>query len=78
MNKNNYTIKDRVYDLEIYFEPIYLLSEIIKDFGDYSSDIVNGAEKMQIMAEILSEKCCDYKRFLVDLIPEIRKELDEI
>ena len=78
MKNDNNIIKDKVYDLEIYFEPIYLISEIIKDFGEYCTGVSDGTEKMRILLEILREKSLEYKKFLVEFIPEIIKSLDEI
>lgn len=75
MNKNFNGIREKVYDLEMYFEQIVMLAEIIKDFGDYNDELLNGAEKMQFLAEMLSVKCSEYKKILEEFIPELQKEL---
>lgn len=78
MNDDTNLLKDNLYILDREFESIYLLSEVIKDFCKYNAKIVNGADKMQILTEILAEKCVAYKKFVSELTPKIIKKFDEI
>lgn len=78
MNDENNLLKDDINILKREFESIYLLSEVIKDFGKYDAEIINGRDKMQILTEILAEKCAGYKNFVAELTPKIIRKLDKI
>ncbi len=76
MNKNIDVISAKIYDLEMDFEKIAMLAEIIKNFGDFSGEVAESAEKMQYLAEILSLKCKEYKNSLCEIIPQLQTELN--
>lgn len=76
MNKNFDGIKEKIYDLEMEFEKIVMLAEIMKNFGDISEEVSGGAEKMQYLAEIQSEKCKEFRKMLGDYISEFQAEFN--
>ena len=75
MNDNFNGIRENLYDLEMDFEQIVMLAEIIKNFGDYSDEVSGGAEKIVCLAEILTQKCNEYKTMLCEIIPVLQSEL---
>jgi len=71
---NDFTeIREKIYDLEMKYEEIGMLIEIIKDFGEYSAEFADGAEKMVFLAAVLQEKSIAYKKMLAEFIPEFQQ-----
>lgn len=75
MRDNFNEIREKLYDLEMDFEQIVMLADIIKNFGDFSGDVQQGAEKMVFLSEILTAKCNTYKQMLGEFIPVLQTEL---
>lgn len=73
MNKNTNDLKEKIYDLEMAYEEISMLIDIIKEFGEYNAELPDGAEKMHFLTSILSEKSSRYKTILSEFIPEFQK-----
>lgn len=76
MNNYSKSLRDRVYDLEVTFEEISMLIHILKDFGEYNSDLPDAAEKMHFLAGLLSEKSQEYKLILGEFIPAFHNEMN--
>lgn len=72
MNKNFEKISEKAYDLEMDFEQVVMLSDIIKSFGEYSSDVRDGAEKMLFLSMLLSDKCSEYKTLLAEFVEDLQ------
>lgn len=75
MNENNSEISEKVYDLEMNFEQIVMLAEIVRDFGEYNAEVQGGAEKMHFLSELLTSKCYEYKKSLGEFIPKMQRRL---
>lgn len=73
MNENTNDLKEKIYDLEMAYEEISMLIDIIKEFGEYNAELPDGAEKMHFLTSILSEKSSRYKTILSEFIPEFQK-----
>lgn len=76
MNDNFSGIMEKLYDLEMDFEQIVMLADIIKNFGDFSADVSGGAEKMVFLSEILTTKCGEYKKMLGEFISVLQSNLN--
>ena len=72
MNKNDDALMKRLYDLATDFEKIVMLSDTIKNFGNFSDEVSGGTEKILCLAELLSDKCRNHQKLLVDIIPEMQ------
>lgn len=73
MNGNFEKIREKIYDLEMMYGEIGMLIEIIKDFGEYNDEVLEGTEKMHYIAAVLAEKSFEYKKCLAEFIPEFQK-----
>lgn len=77
MDKNTMELRSKIYDLEMAFEEISMLTDIILNFGEYNAEVPDGAEKMYILTKILSEKNIRYKKLLTEFIPEFQQIIKE-
>lgn len=74
MNTNVSELRDKIYDLEMSYEEISMLIDIIKEFGEYNAELPNGGEKMYFLTSILAEKSLKYKKLLAEFIPKFQEQ----